>query len=124
MSTLSIRTRLFLLVILFSAVSVLISVAGIFGVSAIEQEVSELLDSVIEARRSTHHLHRDFEHVNDLSNRLLTLTESDDPTTIFHDQDNLFTEMESQLAMLTRLIGPANWIQPPFMPGTTRFSSE
>ncbi len=106
MSTLSIRTRLFLLVILFSAVSVLISVAGIFGVSAIEQEVSELLDSVIEARRSTHHLHRDFEHVNDLSNRLLTLTESDDPTTIFHDQDNLFTEMESQLAMLTRLIGP------------------
>ena len=106
MFNLSIRTRLFLLVGLFSAVSVLISIAGILGVSAIEQEVSELLDTVIEARRSTHNLHRDFEHINALSNLLVTVGGNDDPSAIFHEQDTLFGEMDTQLVALTKLVNP------------------
>ncbi len=104
MSNLSIRIRLFLLVGLFSLVSVLISIAGIVGVSSMEEEIFDLLDTVIEARRSTHNLYRDFEHLNALSNMLITMDLDDDPSAIFHDQDTLLTEMDTQLGSLTRLL--------------------
>jgi methyl-accepting chemotaxis protein len=104
MSNLSIRIRLFLLVGLFSLVSVLISIAGIVGVSSMEEEIFDLLDTVIEARRATHNLYRDFEHLNALSNMLITLDPEEDPSTLFHDQDSLLAEMDTQLAALTKLL--------------------
>ncbi|HRI51657.1 MAG TPA: methyl-accepting chemotaxis protein [Pseudomonadota bacterium] len=104
MSNLSIRVRLFLLVGLFSLVSVLISIAGIIGVSSMEEEIFDLMDTVIEARRSTHNLYRDFEHLNGLSNMLITLDADDDPSAIFHDQDRLLAEMETQLGSLNKLL--------------------
>ncbi len=104
MANLSIRTRLFLLVGIFSAVSILISTVGIFGVSTVEQDLTHMIDNDVEARRIAQALDRNFEQINANSNALITMTVNDDLQRYFRDQDQLFGFMDLQLGSLVKML--------------------
>lgn len=104
MSSLSIRTRLFLLVGLFAVVSIVISTAGVLGITSIEQEFSELIDGTVEARRTAQQLHRLFEEANSIANALVTMRNAEDLGRYMQEQDQLFAQMETQMAALGKLL--------------------